>query len=65
MSTLRRHLHEQNRLSWNAATRAHNGDKRDQAKFLRKQVPGPGGTFHLPPDTPQLPFMFGLVAEKR
>ncbi len=31
----RRALHEQNRLSWNAATRAHNSHKRDQAKFLR------------------------------
>jgi SAM-dependent methyltransferase len=36
---MRRDLHEQNRLSWNAATRAHNSHKRDQAKFLRE-----GGT---------------------
>lgn len=35
MSTLRRQHHEQNRLSWNAATRAHNSHKRDQAAFLR------------------------------
>ncbi|MFO0726263.1 MAG: class I SAM-dependent methyltransferase [Myxococcota bacterium] len=28
-------LHERNRLSWNAATRAHNSHKRDQAGFLR------------------------------
>ncbi len=28
-------LHEQNRRSWNAATRAHNSHKRDQAAFLR------------------------------
>jgi SAM-dependent methyltransferase len=27
--------HEQNRRSWNAATRAHNSHKRDQAAFLR------------------------------
>lgn len=31
----RRDLHEQNRLSWNAATRAHNSHKGDQAKFFR------------------------------
>lgn len=36
MSTLRKHLHEQNRLSWNAATQAHNSHKRDQAGFLRQ-----------------------------
>lgn len=29
----RRALHEQNRLSWNAATRAHHSHKADQAKF--------------------------------
>ncbi len=28
-------LHEENRLSWNAATEAHNSHKRDQAGFLR------------------------------
>lgn len=33
--TLRRDIHEQNRLSWNAATVAHNSHKRDQAGFLR------------------------------
>jgi SAM-dependent methyltransferase len=32
---LRRDLHEENRRSWNAATRAHNSHKRDQAAFLR------------------------------
>src|SRR5262249_27059519 len=32
----RRALHEQNRRSWNGATRAHNSHKRDQAKFLRE-----------------------------
>jgi SAM-dependent methyltransferase len=31
-----RELREQNRLSWNAATRAHNSHKNDQAAFLRK-----------------------------
>lgn len=29
------HLHEENRLSWNAATEAHNSHKIDQAGFLR------------------------------
>jgi SAM-dependent methyltransferase len=42
MSTLRKDLHEQNRLSWNEATRAHNSHKRDQAGFLR----GGGSTLH-------------------
>jgi len=28
-------LHEENRLSWNAATDAHNSHKRDQARFFR------------------------------
>lgn len=32
----RRALHEQNRRSWNAATRAHNSHKADQAKFYRE-----------------------------
>jgi len=36
MSLLRKDLHEQNRLSWNEATRAHNSHKRDQARFLRE-----------------------------
>ncbi|MBI2764406.1 MAG: class I SAM-dependent methyltransferase [Chloroflexi bacterium] len=31
-----RALHEQNRLSWNAATKAHNSHKGDQAKFFRE-----------------------------
>ena len=42
MSALRKHHHEQNRLSWNAATRAHNSHKRDQAGFLR----GGGSTLY-------------------
>src|SRR5437667_7873726 len=32
----RRALHEQNRLSWNEATKAHNSHKADQAKFFRE-----------------------------
>jgi SAM-dependent methyltransferase len=32
----RRALHEQNRRSWNEATRAHNSHKADQAKFFRE-----------------------------
>ena len=35
-SQARRALHEQNRLSWNEATKAHNSHKEDQAKFLRE-----------------------------
>lgn len=53
MTTIRRELHEQNRLSWNEATRAHNSHKRDQAGFLR----GGGSTLH-PEET-------GLVGEVR
>jgi SAM-dependent methyltransferase len=34
--SVRRDLHEKNRLSWNAATPAHNSHKRDQARFLRE-----------------------------
>ncbi len=33
--TLKKHLHEKNRASWNAATPAHNRHKVDQAAFLR------------------------------
>ncbi len=33
--TIKKKLHEDNRLSWNAATRAHNSHKGDQAAFLR------------------------------
>lgn len=32
---VRKDLHEENRLSWNDATEAHNSHKRDQARFLR------------------------------
>ena len=38
-------LHEDNRLSWNAATRAHNSHKGDQAAFFRD-----GGTTLFPED---------------
>lgn len=31
-----KHLHEENRQSWNAATEAHNSHKRDQASFFRE-----------------------------
>jgi SAM-dependent methyltransferase len=31
-----RQLHEENRLSWNEATKAHNSHKADQAKFFRE-----------------------------
>src|SRR5581483_7586423 len=33
---MRKELHEENRLSWNAATVAHNSHKGDQAAFFRK-----------------------------
>lgn len=33
---LKKDLHEANRLSWNAATRAHNSHKGNQARFLRE-----------------------------
>lgn len=33
---MRRDIHETNRLAWNAATRAHNSHKGDQARFLRE-----------------------------
>jgi SAM-dependent methyltransferase len=33
---VRKELHQANRLSWNAATRAHNSHKGDQAKHLRE-----------------------------
>ncbi len=36
MPAARRALHEENRLSWNEATKAHNSHKADQAKFFRE-----------------------------
>ncbi|WP_246162808.1 MULTISPECIES: class I SAM-dependent methyltransferase [Brasilonema] len=35
-SSPRKDLHEENRLSWNEATKAHNSHKGDQAKFFRE-----------------------------
>ena len=35
-STAARDYHEQNRLAWNEATKAHNSHKGDQARFLRE-----------------------------
>ena len=32
----RKALHEENRLSWNEATKAHNSHKLDQARFFRE-----------------------------
>jgi SAM-dependent methyltransferase len=43
---LARELHEDNRRSWNSATRAHNSHKGDQAAFLRS-----GGTTLFPEET--------------
>jgi SAM-dependent methyltransferase len=40
---IRRELHEDNRIAWNAATVAHNSHKADQATFLRE-----GGTTLFP-----------------
>ena len=42
----RRALHEQNRLSWNEATKAHNSHKADQAKYFRE-----GGNKLYPEET--------------
>ena len=39
---MRKALHEENRLSWNAATEAHNSHKGDQAAFFRRG----GSTLH-------------------
>lgn len=53
---LRRDLHAANRLSWNAATVAHNSHKRDQAAFLK------GGGSTLFPEECEL---LGELAGKR
>src|SRR6266851_1675404 len=47
-------LHEENRLSWNEATRAHNSHKRDQAKFFRE-----GGNKLFPEETALLGDLYG------
>jgi 2-polyprenyl-3-methyl-5-hydroxy-6-metoxy-1,4-benzoquinol methylase len=33
---LRKDIHQENRISWNEATKAHNSHKRDQAAFFRE-----------------------------
>jgi SAM-dependent methyltransferase len=53
---LARDLHEDNRRSWNSATRAHNSHKGDQAKFLRD-----GGSTLFPEEVELL----GDVADQR
>lgn len=52
---MRNDLHEANRLSWNAATRAHNSHKLDQAGFLRR-----GGTTLFPEELALLGDVRGL-----
>ncbi len=51
-----RHLHEDNRIAWNAATQIHNSHKRDQAAFLR----GGGSTLF-----PEEIALLGDIAAKR
>jgi SAM-dependent methyltransferase len=51
----RRVLHEENRLSWNEGTKAHNSHKRDQAKFFRE-----GGNKLFPEETALLGDVTGL-----
>jgi SAM-dependent methyltransferase len=52
---VRKDLHEQNRLSWNEATLAHNSHKVDQAKFLRE-----GGSSLFPEEIELLGDINGL-----
>lgn len=52
---MRRDLHQENRLSWNEATRAHNSHKRDQARFFRE-----GGSTLFPEEIELLGDMRGL-----
>jgi SAM-dependent methyltransferase len=52
---LRKELHEENRLSWNEATKAHNSHKGDQAKFLRE-----GGSTLFPEEMELLGDITGL-----
>lgn len=54
-SALRKDLHEENRLSWNEATKAHNSHKGDQAKFFRE-----GGSTVFPEEKELLGEMSGL-----
>lgn len=53
---MRKDIHEQNRLSWNLATVAHNSHKGDQAKYLRE-----GGSTVFPEDLE----MLGEISGKR
>jgi len=51
----RNELHEDNRIAWNAATKAHNSHKADQATFLRE-----GGTTLFPEELELLGEIDGL-----
>jgi SAM-dependent methyltransferase len=51
----RKDLHEQNRVSWNVATDAHNSHKADQARFLRE-----GGSTLFPEEVELLGDVRGL-----
>lgn len=51
----RKALHEENRLSWNEATKAHNSHKHDQAKFFRE-----GGNKLFPEESGLLGDLSGL-----
>ncbi|MEK7248680.1 MAG: class I SAM-dependent methyltransferase [Chloroflexota bacterium] len=55
MDETRKTYHEENRLSWNEATKAHNSHKRDQAKFFRD-----GGNKLFPEETALLGDLQGL-----
>ncbi|MBM4431542.1 MAG: class I SAM-dependent methyltransferase, partial [Chloroflexi bacterium] len=52
---VRKDLHEENRLSWNEATKAHNSHKKDQARFLRQ-----GGSTLFPEEIELLGDVRGL-----
>jgi SAM-dependent methyltransferase len=52
---MQKDIHEQNRLAWNAATRAHNSHKADQARFLRQ-----GGSTLFPEELELLGDIAGL-----
>lgn len=52
---MRKELHEENRLSWNEATKAHNSHKGDQVKFFRE-----GGSTLFPEEMELLGDITGL-----
>ncbi|MBE9035683.1 class I SAM-dependent methyltransferase [aff. Roholtiella sp. LEGE 12411] len=54
-ASLKKQLHEENRLSWNEATKAHNSHKGDQAKFFRE-----GGNTLFPEEKELLGDIAGL-----